>query len=265
VASGGTVVSGGREVASSGGKANGATLSSGGQLLVSSGGSASGATIQSGGLEYVYAGGTDSGAIVHGREVVSSGGTVDGATISSGGSLTVNAGGTLGGTTTLAGGTATISGAVASGATVAFSGSGTLALADPAGFAGEIAGMSNSTQKIDLTGFAYASATETASWTEAGSLTSGTLTVTDGAQVAHLTILGDFVTSNFTLSTDGHSGTYIVDPPLGAGAHAFVQAMASLGVTGPSGSGGLNPIAGRHDPFGDAPSLSVANHQVQRL
>jgi hypothetical protein len=127
--------------------------------------------------------------------------------------------------------------------------------------------MSNSSQKIDLTGFAYSSSGETASWTEAPSNTSGTLTVTDGAQVAHLTILGDFVTSNFTLSTDGHSGTYIVDPPLtaGAGAHAFIQAMASLGVTGPSGSGGLNPIAGRHDPFGDAPSLSVANHDTQRL
>jgi hypothetical protein len=198
--------------------------------------------------------------------LVSSGGSASGATILSGGLEFVYAGGTLGGTTTLAGGKATISGAVASGATIAFSGSGTLALADPAAFAGEIAGMSNSTQKIDLTGFAYASATETASWTEAGSLTSGTLTVTDGAQVAHLTILGDFVTSNFTLSTDGHSGTYIVDPPLAApsGAHAFVQAMASLGVTGPSGSGGLNPIAGRHDPFGDAPSLAVAGREAPR-
>jgi len=199
-----------------------------------------------------------------GHEQVWSGASASGAIVFNDGTLVVSSGGTLGGTTTLAGGKATISGAVAAGATIAFSGAGDLALANPTAFAGEISGMSNSSQEIDLTGFAYATS-ETVSWTEAVSNSSGTLTVTDGAQVAHLTLLGQYLTSNFTLSSDGHSGTLVVDPPPLAGRNAFVQAMASLGTAGPSGSGGLNPISGRHDPFGDAPSLTLAAREVSRL
>ena len=39
--------------------------------------------------------------------------------------------------------------------------------------------------------------------------TSGTLTVTDGGQVAKLTLLGNYVASDFALSDDHHSGTFV--------------------------------------------------------
>ena len=61
---------------------------------------------------------------------------------------------------------------------------------------------------FDLGGFAF-SAGETRSFTEAGSLTSGTLTVVDGGQTANLTLLGNYVTSNFVLSNDWHGGTFV--------------------------------------------------------
>ena len=84
-------------------------------------------------------------------------------------------------------------------------------------FAGQIDGVTLSSQKIDLGGYAYNSSTETVSWAESSGNTSGTLTVTDGAQVAHLTLQGNYVTSNFTLSNDGAGGTYVVDPPSSGG------------------------------------------------
>jgi hypothetical protein len=61
------------------------------------------------------------------------------------------------------------------------------------------------------------------------------LTVTDGVQVATLTLIGSYVSSNFVLSNDDDGGTTVVDPPitaLGAAAHVtgpFVQAMAVMG------------------------------------
>jgi autotransporter passenger strand-loop-strand repeat protein len=264
-ASGTIIISGGVERVLSGGAEIGAIVSSGGVGAILSGGSAS-KTILAGGLT-VSDGATAGGTTVlkGGTLTVSSGGIDSGATVSRGGIERVLPGGLAVGTTTLAGGTATISGAVASGAIVAFYRSGgVLALADPSAFAGQISGLTQSSQKIDLTGFAYG-AGETVSWTEAAGNTSGTLTITDGAQVASLTLLGDYVTSNFTLASDAQSGTYVVDPPSLAGAHAFVQAMASLGVTGPSGSGGLNPISGGHGLFANAPILTVANREARRL
>src|SRR5262249_14470745 len=105
------------------------------------------------------------------------------------------------------------SGAIGAGKTVTFSGSGgVLLLAAPTTFAGTVAGLSLASQEIDLAGFAYGSG-ETVSWTEAVSNTSGTLTVTDGALVANINLLGSYVTSNFALSDDGTGGTIVVDPP----------------------------------------------------
>ncbi len=201
------------------------TRLSGGFLVLSSGGIASGAVVSGGGTEYVYSGGQALATIV-----------------SSGGALLVSSGGVVSGGLTLAGGTATIYGAAGAGQTVDFVGSGgVLALDDLPAFAAQISGFTLSSQKIDLAGFAYSSATETVSWTSASNNTSGVLTVTDGAQVAHLNLIGAYVTSNFVLSTDGHGGTYVVDPPLtvpvvkgggGASLDQFVQAMATFGSPG---------------------------------
>jgi hypothetical protein len=50
---------------------------------------------------------------------------------------------------------------------------------------------------------------ETWSFTEAASLTSGTLSVVDGVQSASLSLLGNYVTSDFALSNDKHGGTFV--------------------------------------------------------
>ena len=52
------------------------------------------------------------------------------------------------------------------------------------------------------------------SFAEAASNTSGTLTVSDGVHTAHVTLLGQYVTAQFTSATDGHGGTLIGDPPI---------------------------------------------------
>ena len=62
--------------------------------------------------------------------------------------------------------------------------------------------------EFDLGGFVY-SATEKETFKEYASSTSGLLTVTDGANVAKLTLLGDYVTSDFKLANDGHGGAFV--------------------------------------------------------
>jgi autotransporter passenger strand-loop-strand repeat protein len=196
VTSGATVSGGGVLDALNGGIVRGASIL-GGSLVVSSGGSAGVGTVLSSGA----------------TETVLSGGTIGSTEVLSGATLTVSSGATVAGGITLSGGKAVISGAIGAGLGVTFSGSGgVLVLDNLSAFAGEIAGMSNPSQMLDLGGFAYGTG-ETVSWTEAASNTSGTLTVTDGAKVAKLTLLGSYVTSNFTLSTDNAGGTYVVDPP----------------------------------------------------
>jgi hypothetical protein len=98
---------------------------------------------------------------------------------------------------------------------------------------GQISGFNLTSQEIDLGGYAY-STSETVSWTEAPSNTSGTLTVTDGAKVANLTLLGSYVTSNFDLSTDSQGGTLVTDPPVAAA--RFAQAMAAFDTLPPASS-----------------------------
>ena len=135
---------------------------------------------------------------------------------------------------------------MAAGQTVSFTASGgDIVLDNPAAFSASIAGMTNASDKIDLGGFTYG-AGETVSWTEAAGNTSGTLTVTDGSKTASLTLLGSYVTSDFSLSDDGIGGTYVVDPPhagasasaatavaTGAGVAAFTQAMSVFGQSEP--------------------------------
>jgi len=175
-----------------------------------------------------------SGSIVSagGYLFVSSGATAS-ADVVSGGTVTVLSGASVTGGLIIEAGSAVISGTAAAGQTISFTGpTGDLVLANLPGFGAKIAGMTGSGQKLDLVGFAYNGATESASWSQGAG--SGTLTVTDGAQVAHLTLIGAYVTSNFTLSTDGAGGTFVVDPPLSPPLFThrvagFVQAMAVMG------------------------------------
>jgi len=255
LASGSVLESGGYEFAEAGGSSLAATVSNGGIDYAASGGLVSGAAILTGGVETVEAGGVDSGAVVSlggrlvissgglavgdavrggGAEIVKSGGVVSAAGVSGGGELNVSAGGIVSGGLVMSGGTVILAGSAASGQTLSFTSTAVavLELNNLSGFAAAIAGMTTSNQKLDLGGFAYSSS-ESVAWSQSG--TSGTLTVTDGAQVANLTLIGAYTTSNFVLSDDGHGGTIVVDPPVAG----FAQTMASFGAEaggGPMGS-----------------------------
>ncbi|MGY3698448.1 autotransporter passenger strand-loop-strand repeat protein [Bradyrhizobium sp. USDA 3240] len=98
----------------------------------------------------------------------------------------------------------------ASSATVAFQGStGTLKLDNSASFGGTVAGMTGS-DAIDFANINFASV-HTPSFS--GNAASGTLTVTDGTVTASIMLLGNYMASTFTTSSDGHGGTLVVDPP----------------------------------------------------
>jgi autotransporter passenger strand-loop-strand repeat protein len=183
-----------------------------------------GGTVSGGGGSLsVLSGGTTVGAIVSGnsisggggKETVASGGTASGTTVDSGGTETVfgkASGGTING-----GLIEVASGGTASG-TLTFVSGGTLQLDIGAGFTGKIKGFTGPSpaDRIDLRGIAFGSGT-TEKFTQAASLTSGTLKVTDGTHTVQLTLLGTYVTSNFKLATDGKGGTLVTDPPVVGG------------------------------------------------
>jgi len=231
----GTVVSGpaGLAYAQSGGVLSASVLSADGGVELKSGGLAADSQISSGGFVIVSAGAVAKADAISagGLEIAQSGGVVSAATLS-GGTLTVSSGARLAGGLVIDAGSAVIAGGAAAGQTISFGGSsGDLVLDNLAAFSATIAGLATPGQTIDLAGFAYGSG-ETASWSEAASHASGTLTITDGAKVAKLSLVGNYVTSNFTLSTDGAGGTFVVDPPLASPTHTvarFVQAASVLG------------------------------------
>jgi hypothetical protein len=110
---------------------------------------------------------------------------------------------------------------------------GTLELAHSEAYSGRAVGFSTSGKNaLDLADIKFVSGTTTASF--AGTATSGVLTVKYSAtDVAKITLDGDYLDSKFTVSSDGHGGTKVVDPaatqPTAATAmHAFVTAMASV-------------------------------------
>jgi fibronectin-binding autotransporter adhesin len=236
-----TIVRGGVERISVGGFASGTIIESGGTetiwlqgvaraTTISSGyeydyGNASGTAIFSGGHEIVLSDAVASNSVISsgGGQIVSIGGTTIAPIVLSGGTLTVMSDGKVSGGLTIAGGAAKILGLVSAGQTVSFTGAtGVLTLDNLAGFGAQISGLLQPGQKIDLGRFAY-SGGETVSWTQSG--TSGTLTVSDGAQTANLTLDGTYVSGDFTLSTDSSGGTYVADPRPAVG---FAQAIAAF-------------------------------------
>jgi autotransporter passenger strand-loop-strand repeat protein len=150
--------------------------------------------------------------------VVSSSGSASGTTISSGGTEVVSSGGALDGAT-LAGGTLEItSGAILGSGTIGYASGGVLRLDDSQSFGTTISGF-GIPGGIDLVDVAYNSATTTLNFQEAISNLSGTLTVNDGAHVATLTLLGQYVTGQFHMANDGHGGTMVTDPPVDSAGH----------------------------------------------
>ena len=236
----GTVVSsGGLEVVEAGASASGSVIGTGGQLYVAAGGTASGTTL-SGGIDTV--GGTAISTTVNGGGVdyVIGGGLVSGATLNNGATQVIYAGGTALGDHANSGSFEYVtSGGIASGAiisggtmeiesggsigagpiTFATSGGGTLRLDDAVHFGGLIAGFGLPDQ-LDLTDIAFISGTTTSSWTQltSGANASGTLTISDGTSgtTAHLTLLGNYTSGNFHVTSDALGGTLVLDPPVGS-------------------------------------------------
>jgi hypothetical protein len=101
---------------------------------------------------------------------------------------------------------------------VTFKGStGTLMLDHSSAFIGEIYkflgnGNPSSSDQIDLRDINFASGTTTESFT--GTSSGGTLTIQDAHNdTANILLSGNFTNSTFTLSSDGHGGTIVIDPP----------------------------------------------------
>ena len=108
---------------------------------------------------------------------------------------------------------------VADGATVEISGSseqsatfagatGTLILENSTAFTGEVFGLSGS-DALDLADINYNSNTTA---TFLGNAAGGTLTVSNGTQSASIALQGNYLSSYWTVSSDGQGGTTVVDP-----------------------------------------------------
>jgi hypothetical protein len=108
---------------------------------------------------------------------------------------------------------------VAAGATVDIAGPGTdsvtflgstgaLVVEDSLKFEGQISGLSGA-DTIDLADLSFNSSTEA---TFLGTATGGTLTITNGAQTEEIALTGDYLSSTWTVSSDGAGGTDVVDP-----------------------------------------------------
>jgi len=176
-------------------------------------------------------------AKVSGTQIVESGGTAFGAFVISGGVQVVENGGIALGTV-LDGGLMEVVGGGSVGpppkfiAAVTFtSAGGDLQLDASQSFQvqGLIAGFASPagvTEEIDLRDIAFGPNTR-AAFIEAATGSSGTLTVTDGTHTADLTLLGQYATANFSLSSDGAGGTFVKDPALvGSAASPVLAAHA---------------------------------------
>jgi T5SS/PEP-CTERM-associated repeat protein len=113
--------------------------------------------------------------------------------------------------------------ATADNGTVTFAGAtGTLKIDTASSFTGAIAGQLAIGDVID---FADITTGANATIGYSGNNSPGTLTVSDGTHTASIALLGNYSLGNFTASSDGHGGTSVVDPPIGA---AAAQSMALL-------------------------------------
>jgi BNR/Asp-box repeat len=92
---------------------------------------------------------------------------------------------------------------------VTFTGTtGTLKLDQSLTFTGEVSGLAG-LDAIDLADVSYGIQTQV---TFLGNTTGGTLTITDGLHTANITLEGNYLSSTWTLSSDGNGGTVVVDP-----------------------------------------------------
>jgi hypothetical protein len=150
----------------------------------------------------------------------------------------------------IANGVADITGLFTEHVTFLAGSTGTLELAQSRNYTGTVSGLSTTgANALDLNDIAYVDGTTKAAYS--GTASSGVLTVTSGAHVAKIKLLGDYLGSTWNLSADSSGGTIVRDPkPTNATAitaspssattvASFVQASASFG--GVASSGHLDP------------------------
>jgi hypothetical protein len=177
----------------------------------------------------------DSGGATTVNSAVNNTGTLE----ANGGTLTLNGAVTGAGKAVITAGTLDITNANAA-ESVTFTGStGTLELVHSLTYTGKVSGFTTTTgTAFDLRDISFNASTSTATYS--GTASGGTLTVTNGTQTARIAMVGNYLSSTFTVGNDGGGGTVVEDPPKDAHAptasspHHFVAAMAGLG----SGAGG---------------------------
>ncbi len=109
----------------------------------------------------------------------------------------------------------------------------TLKLDDSRQFTGTLSGLSN-VDTIDLADLRYVAGKTTASYS--GTASSGTLTVRNGFTSVKLALVGDYTSSTWTLSSDGHGGTNLVDPASSPSGSSLVAQASSNAVSVPAAS-----------------------------
>jgi hypothetical protein len=155
-----------------------------------------------------------------------------------GGTLTLNGAVTGSGKAVITAGTLDITNVNAA-ESVTFTGAtGTLELIHAQTYTGSVTGFTTTTgTALDLRDIVFDGSTTA---TYSGTATSGTLTVKHATQVATIAMVGNYLSSTFTVGNDGAGGTIVEDPPKGAASppapHQFIAAIASLG------SGGAGPV-----------------------
>jgi hypothetical protein len=88
---------------------------------------------------------------------------------------------------------------------------GTLKLDASSQFAGQVSGFLIP-DVMDLSDISFGADTTLGYAANSGN-TGGTLNVNDGAHTANIALLGQYMASQFAMSSDGHGGTLITDPP----------------------------------------------------
>ena len=102
---------------------------------------------------------------------------------------------------------------------VAFSGTtGTLWLDQPSTFTGKVSGF-GAQNGIDLPGIAFGPQT-TLGYSPNSNNTGGTLSLTAGANSAHIALLGSYMASSFVMESDNHGGTMVVADAAQSGSQA---------------------------------------------
>ena len=145
---------------------------------------------------------------------------------------------------------------------VTFTGTtGTLKLDDALAFTGKISGLTGA-DALDLADVSYEMNTTA---TFSGNANGGTLTITDGTHAANIALLGDYLKSGWTLSSDGHGGTVVVDPPLEISPSSMAGPNSTVTMNGSTFSVGVQEAFSNLAPVSSlahVAGVSIGNGQV---